>query len=84
MVGEDANPQTTLPTLVHQAPNILLLDLNLHGSSSLMLLLKMQHHNLVLPTIVLTMSAHPHQVSTTFLLPIPMRFEHHHGNCWPS
>lgn len=63
VVGEDADPHAALPALVHLAPDILLLDLNLHGSSGLVLLLELQRRHLMLPTIVLTMSAHPHQVS---------------------
>lgn len=63
VVGEDADPHAALAALVQLAPDILLLDLNLHGSSGLMLLLELQRRKLALPTIVLTMSAHPHQVS---------------------
>ncbi|OIN92671.1 MAG: DNA-binding response regulator [Comamonadaceae bacterium CG1_02_60_18] len=63
VVGEDADPAHALTVLSQLAPDVLLLDLNLNGSSGLMLLLELQRRNLMLPTIVLTMSAHPHQVS---------------------
>jgi DNA-binding NarL/FixJ family response regulator len=63
VVGESADPTQALADLLRLAPEILLLDLNLGGRSGLELQAELQRRHLPVRTVVLTMSAQPHQVA---------------------
>lgn len=63
VVGETADPTQALADIVHLRPDVLLLDLNLGGRSGLELQAELQRRRLPVRTVVLTMSAQPHQVA---------------------
>lgn len=63
VVGESADPTQALADLLRLAPEVLLLDLNLGGRSGLELQAELQRRHLPVRTVVLTMSAQPHQVA---------------------
>lgn len=63
VVGESADPTQALADLLRLEPEVLLLDLNLGGRSGLELQAELRHRRLPVRTVVLTMSAHPHQVA---------------------
>ncbi|MDD2883043.1 MAG: response regulator transcription factor [Rhodoferax sp.] len=63
VVGESSDPTHALADLLRLRPEVLLLDLNLGGRSGLELLAEVQRRQLPLRTVVLTMSAQPHQVA---------------------
>jgi DNA-binding NarL/FixJ family response regulator len=63
VVGESADPTEALADLLRLAPEVLLLDLNLGGRSGLELQAELQRRHLPVRTVVLTMSAQPHQVA---------------------
>ncbi len=62
VVGESTNPTQALADLLQLNPEVLLLDLNLGARSGLELQAEVQHRRLAVRTVVLTMSAQPHQV----------------------
>ncbi len=62
VVGESADPVQALADLVREAPDLLLLDLNLGERSGLELLAELQRRSLPVHCIVLTMSAQPQSV----------------------
>lgn len=63
VVGESADPTQALADVLHLDPEVLLLDLNLGGRSGMELLAELQRRHLPVRTVVLTMSAQPHQVA---------------------
>lgn len=63
VVGESADPTQALADLLRLEPEVLLLDLNLGGRSGLELQAELQRRHLPVRTVVLTMSAQPHQVA---------------------
>jgi two-component system, NarL family, invasion response regulator UvrY len=63
VVGESADPTQALADLLRLDPEVLLLDLNLGGRSGLELQAELQRRRLPVRTVVLTMSAQPHQVA---------------------
>ena len=63
VVGESADPTQALADLLRLNPEVLLLDLNLGGRSGLELQAELQRRRLPVRTVVLTMSAQPHQVA---------------------
>ncbi len=68
VVGESADPTVALADLVRLRPEVLLLDLNLGGRSGLELQAELQRRLLPVRTVVLTMSAQPHQVAEALRL----------------
>ncbi|MEY4099071.1 MAG: hypothetical protein RL300_242 [Pseudomonadota bacterium] len=68
VVGETADPTQALADLLRLKPDVLLLDLNLGGRSGLELQAELQHRHLPVRTVVLTMSAQPHQVAEAMQL----------------
>jgi DNA-binding NarL/FixJ family response regulator len=68
VVGESADPTEALADLLHLDPEVLLLDLNLAGRSGLELQAELQRRHLPVRTVVLTMSAQPHQVAEALRL----------------
>ena len=68
VVGESADPTQALSDLLHLRPEVLLLDLNLGGRSGLELQAELQHRRLPVRSVVLTMSAQPHQVAEALQL----------------
>lgn len=68
VVGESADPTVALSDLVRLRPDVLLLDLNLGGRSGLELQAELQRRQLPVRTVVLTMSAQPHQVAESLRL----------------
>jgi DNA-binding NarL/FixJ family response regulator len=62
VVGESTDPTQALADILRLSPEVLLLDLNLGGRSGLELQAELQHRRLPIRTVVLTMSAQPHQV----------------------
>lgn len=62
VVGESTDPTQALADILRLSPEVLLLDLNLGGRSGLELQAELQHRRLAVRTVVLTMSAQPHQV----------------------
>jgi DNA-binding NarL/FixJ family response regulator len=63
VVGESADPTQALADLLRLNPEVLLLDLNLGGRSGLELQAELQRRRMPVRTVVLTMSAQPHQVA---------------------
>ena len=63
VVGESADPTQALADLLRLDPEVLLLDLNLGGRSGLELQAALQCRHLPVRTVILTMSAQPHQVA---------------------
>jgi DNA-binding NarL/FixJ family response regulator len=68
VVGESADPTEALADLSRLRPDVLLLDLNLAGRSGLELQAELQRRQLPIRTVVLTMSAQPHQVAEALRL----------------
>ena len=68
VVGESADPTEALADLLRLSPDVLLLDLNLGGRSGLELQAELQRRQLPVRTVVLTMSAQPHQVAEALRL----------------
>jgi DNA-binding NarL/FixJ family response regulator len=68
VMGESAEPTQALADLIYLRPDILLLDLNLCGRSGLELQSEVQRRGLPVRTVVLTMSAQPHQVAEALRL----------------
>jgi len=68
VVGESADPTEALADLLHLDPEVLLLDLSLAGRSGLELQAELQRRHLPVRTVVLTMSAQPHQVAEALRL----------------
>lgn len=68
VVGESADPTQALSDLLRLRPEVLLLDLNLGGRSGLELQAELQHRRLPVRSVVLTMSAQPHQVAEALQL----------------
>jgi len=68
VVGESADPTEALADLLRLQPDVLLLDLNLGGRSGLELQAELQRRRLPIRTVVLTMSAQPHQVAEALRL----------------
>lgn len=68
VVGESADPTEALADLLRLQPNVLLLDLNLGGRSGLELQAELQRRRLPIRSVVLTMSAQPHQVAEALRL----------------
>ena len=68
VVGESADPTRALADIVRLSPEVLLLDLNLGGRSGLELQAELQHRRLPVRSVVLTMSAQPHQVAEALQL----------------
>lgn len=68
VVGESADPTQALSDLLRLRPEVLLLDLNLGGRSGLELQAELQRRRLPVRTVVLTMSAQPHQVAEALRL----------------
>lgn len=68
VLGESADPTTALADLARLRPEVLLLDLNLGGRSGLELQAELQRRHLPVRTVVLTMSAQPHQVAEALRL----------------
>jgi len=68
VVGETADPTQALADIVHLRPDVLLLDLNLGGRSGLELQSELQRRRLPVRSVVLTMSAQPHQVAAALSL----------------
>ncbi len=68
VVGESADPTEALADLLRLQPNVLLLDLNLGGRSGLELQAELQRRRLPIRSVVLTMSAQPHQVTEALRL----------------
>jgi two-component system invasion response regulator UvrY len=68
VVGESADPTQALADVLHLDPEVLLLDLNLAGRSGLELQAELQRRRLPVRTVVLTMSAQPHQVAEALRL----------------
>ncbi len=68
VVGESADPTEALADLLRLSPDVLLLDLNLGGRSGLELQTEIQRRQLPVRTVVLTMSAQPHQVAEALRL----------------
>lgn len=68
VVGESADPTQALADLIHLNPDVLLLDLNLGGRSGLELQAELQRRRLPVRSVVLTMSAQPHQVAEALRL----------------
>jgi len=68
VVGESADPTQALSDLLRLRPEVLLLDLNLGGRSGLELQAELQHRRLPIRSVVLTMSAQPHQVAEALQL----------------
>lgn len=63
VVGESQDPTQALADVLRLDPAVLLLDLNLGGRSGMELLAELQRRHLPVRTVVLTMSAQPHQVA---------------------
>lgn len=68
VVGESDDPTEALADLLRLSPDVLLLDLNLAGRSGLELQAELQRRQLPVRTVVLTMSAQPHQVAEALRL----------------
>lgn len=68
VVGESAYPTQALADLMRLNPDVLLLDLNLEGRSGLELQAELQRRRMPVRTVVLTMSAQPHQVAEALRL----------------
>lgn len=68
VVGESADPTQALADIVRLSPAVLLLDLNLGGRSGLELQAELQRRRLPVRSVVLTMSAQPHQVAEALQL----------------
>jgi len=68
VVGESADPTEALADLLSLRPDVLLLDLNLGGRSGFELQAELQRRRLPIRTVVLTMSAQPHQVAEALRL----------------
>ncbi len=68
VLGESAEPTQALADLLRLRPEVLLLDLNLGGRSGLELQAELQRRKLPVRTVVLTMSAQPHQVAEALRL----------------
>lgn len=68
VVGESADPTEALADLLRLRPEVLLLDLNLGGRSGLELQAELQRRQLPVCSVVLTMSAQPHQVAEALRL----------------
>lgn len=68
VLGESADPTEALADLLRMHPDVLLLDLNLGGRSGLELQAELQRRQLRIRTVVLTMSAQPHQVAEALRL----------------
>jgi two-component system, NarL family, invasion response regulator UvrY len=68
VLGESAEPTIALADLTRLRPEVLLLDLNLGGRSGLELQAELQRRRLPVRTVVLTMSAQPHQVAEAMRL----------------
>jgi len=68
VLGESAEPTQALADLLRLRPEVLLLDLNLGGRSGLELQAELQRRKLPVRTLVLTMSAQPHQVAEALRL----------------
>lgn len=68
VVGESADPTQALADIVRLSPEVLLLDLNLGGRSGLELQAELQRRRLSVRSVVLTMSAQPHQVAEALRL----------------
>jgi DNA-binding NarL/FixJ family response regulator len=68
VLGESADPTVALADLLRLRPDVLLLDLNLGGRSGLELQAEVQRRQLPVRTVVLTMSAQPHQVAEALRL----------------
>lgn len=68
VLGESADPTQALADLMRLRPDVLLLDLNLGGRSGLELQAELQRRQLPIRSVVLTMSAQPHQVAEALRL----------------
>lgn len=68
VVGESADPTVALADLARLRPEVLLLDLNLGGRSGLELQAELQRRQMSVRSVVLTMSAQPHQVAEALRL----------------
>jgi len=68
VIGESSEPTQALADLLRLHPEVLLLDLNLGGRSGLELQTEVQRRALPVRTVVLTMSAQPHQVAEALRL----------------
>jgi len=68
VLGESAEPTQALADLLRLRPQVLLLDLNLGGRSGLELQTEVQRRRVPVHTVVLTMSAQPHQVAEALRL----------------
>lgn len=68
VLGECSEPTQALADLLRLRPQVLLLDLNLGGRSGLELQTEVQRRGLPVRTVVLTMSAQPHQVAEALRL----------------
>lgn len=68
VIGESSDPTQALADLLRLHPGVLLLDLNLGGRSGLELQAEVQRRGLPVRTVVLTMSAQPHQVAEALRL----------------
>ncbi|HEX5698797.1 MAG TPA: response regulator transcription factor [Rhodoferax sp.] len=68
VVGESADPTQALADLIRLHPEVLLLDLNLGERSGLELQAELQRRRLPVRTVVLTMSAQPHQLAEALRL----------------
>ena len=68
VLGESADPTEALADLMRLRPDVLLLDLNLAGRSGLELQAELQRRQLPIRSVVLTMSAQPHQVAEALRL----------------
>jgi len=63
VVGETADPTVAISEIIHQMPQVLLLDLSLGGRSGFEVLVELQRRNAKVKTVVLTMSAQPQHVA---------------------
>ncbi|MDD2920138.1 response regulator transcription factor [Rhodoferax sp.] len=68
VLGESSEPTQALADLLRLRPQVLLLDLNLGRRSGLELQTEVQRRGLPVRTVVLTMSAQPHQVAEALRL----------------
>jgi DNA-binding NarL/FixJ family response regulator len=68
VVGHSGDPTVALADIQRLAPQLLLLDLHLGERSGFELLEELQRRRIVLPTIVLTMSAQPRHVAEAMRL----------------
>lgn len=68
VVGESADPQQAAADVARLQPDVLLLDLNLQGKSGLELLAQLRQRKSPVRSLVLTMSALPHNAAEAMRL----------------